>query len=143
MRLYLFRIHLLLTGLKYLRNVGSNLVDAESQIDRTCTPGGAATRSSFVVTGRGGIPLNPLDPLNSDAVVSEWVALDSEEENIDNANPETNPTSVTHRRIVEATGWVKTAEGQMILVAQTPAVTPQTPWLTSPSCERVNAIAQD
>lgn len=123
-----------------LAELPSNLVDAENQIDRSCTPGGAATKRSFIVTGRGGIPPSPLDPLDSSAIVSEWVTLDSFEENTSPAAPEANPTSTTPQPIVEATGWMKTPDGQVILVAQAPRATPYSPWLTSPSCQNMQAV---
>jgi large exoprotein involved in heme utilization and adhesion len=119
-----------------LGELPTNLVDAQGLIDRSCTAGrGSAFNSSFTVTGRGGLPSNPLEPLNSDAVVSNWVSLDSEQENPDSAATNTNPASTTPNQIVEAQGWVKTPDGRVILVAQAPTVTPQTPWLTSPSCQ--------
>ncbi|MCA1995440.1 MAG: S-layer family protein, partial [Coleofasciculus sp. S288] len=124
-----------------LAQLPSNLIDAESQIDRTCTPGGAAQTSSFVVTGRGGMPPNPFDPLNTDAIVSEWVTLDSQRENINHANLNTNPSSTPPKPIVEAQGWVKTPDGQTILVAQASTVTPQNSWFTLPSCQALHSSA--
>jgi large exoprotein involved in heme utilization and adhesion len=123
-----------------LAELPTNVVDAQGLIDRSCTPGGgSAFNSSFTVTGRGGLPSNPTEPLNSDAVVSGWVTLDSEAQNQDDVAIGSDRINTTTQPIVEAQGWVRTADGQVILVAQAPTVTPQTPWLTSPSCQDVQA----
>ncbi|HBL60178.1 MAG TPA: hypothetical protein DDZ80_17450 [Cyanobacteria bacterium UBA8803] len=101
-------------------------------LDRSCTAS-SATQNSFTVTGRGGIPPSPTDPLDSNAVVSNWVSLDSD------ATAATNPTAVTPtsaqpRQIVEAQGWVETTDGQVILVAQSPTVTLQGNWQIPTEC---------
>lgn len=36
--------------------------------------------------------------------------------------------------IVEAQGWVMSPKGQVVLTASAPNVTPEVPWLKSPSC---------
>jgi large exoprotein involved in heme utilization and adhesion len=118
-----------------LAELPTDVVDATRQIDRRCTPAGAAQRSSFVVTGRGGLPPNPTDPLTGETVIADWVTLDSEEENTITAAPEANPTSTTPKQLVEAQGWVYGSDGQVILVAEAPTATPQSPWSTSPSCQ--------
>jgi large exoprotein involved in heme utilization and adhesion len=118
-----------------LAKLPTDVVDATRQIDRRCTPAGADKRSSFVVTGRGGLPPSPTDPLTGEAVITNWVTLDSEEENTNPATPEANPTSTTPKQLVEAQGWVYGSDGQVILVAQAPTATPQSPWQTSPSCD--------
>jgi large exoprotein involved in heme utilization and adhesion len=118
-----------------LAELPTDVVDATRQIDRRCTPAGAAQRSSFVVTGRGGLPPNPTDPLTGEAVIADWVTLDSEEENTNTAAPEANSTSTTPKQFVEAQGWVYGSDGQVILVAEAPTATPQSPWSTSPSCQ--------
>jgi large exoprotein involved in heme utilization and adhesion len=62
-------------------------------IDRHCNPGEAAQRSTFVVTGRGGLPPNPNDTLQGEAVVTNWVTLYPQEENINSPNLDANPTN--------------------------------------------------
>jgi large exoprotein involved in heme utilization and adhesion len=119
-----------------LAELPTNLVDAAGLVDRSCTAGkGSAFNSSFIVTGRGGLPSNPTEPLNSDAVLAGWVSLGSDAENRDHTPSDPNSTSATPQQIVEAQGWVKTPDGQVILVAEAPTVTPGQSWLTSPSCQ--------
>jgi filamentous hemagglutinin family protein len=124
-----------------LATLPSNLVDPESLIDRSCTPGSAALQSSFIITGRGGIPTSPTDPLSSNDVVSEWVTLDTEEETTEDTETPPNPTSTTPERIIEAQGWIVNEQGQVVLVANAPTVSPQTPRPTAPSCEDIRASA--
>jgi filamentous hemagglutinin family protein len=126
-----------------LATLPSNLVDPESLIDRSCTPGSAALQSSFIITGRGGIPTSPTDPLSSNDIVSEWVTLDSEEENSDDTETDTNPTSTAPQPIVEAQGWTVNERGQVVLVANAPTVTPQAPRQTAPPCEDIRANAPE
>jgi large exoprotein involved in heme utilization and adhesion len=119
-----------------LAELPTNVVDAQGLIDRSCTAGrGSAYNSSFTVTGRGGLPSNPTEPLNSDAVLSDWVTLDSQEDNPGGATTDASLPRTTPNQIIEAQGWVKTPDGQVILIAEAPRVTPSSPRLTSPSCE--------
>jgi large exoprotein involved in heme utilization and adhesion len=123
-----------------LGELPTNLVDATGLVDRSCQAGrGSIRNSSFIVTGRGGLPANPTEPLNSDAVLTDWVTLDSQAENRDGANRDANPNSSSPNQIIEAQGWVKMPDGRVILVAEAPTVTPHSPSFTSPSCEEVQA----
>jgi large exoprotein involved in heme utilization and adhesion len=106
-----------------LAELPTEVIDASRQIDRRCTPGGVARNSSFTVTGRGGLPPSPNDPLQGEAVVTNWVSLDSEIEN--NTPPATTtPSSSAPRQLVEAQGWVINEKGQVVLTASAPRVTP-------------------
>jgi len=116
-----------------LLQLPTGLVDPTRLIDRSCNAGGAALASSFIVTGRGGIPPSPLDVLESDAIVNDWVTLD--EETPTQTYPESaTPNSNQPRQIIEAQGWVKLADGQIILVAESPTVTPQVNWQNATGC---------
>ncbi|NER29500.1 MAG: S-layer family protein [Symploca sp. SIO1C4] len=53
----------------------SNLVDASQQIAQGCTPRGRQNASSFIATGRGGLPLSPNEPLRGHSVITNWVDL--------------------------------------------------------------------
>jgi large exoprotein involved in heme utilization and adhesion len=58
----------------------------------------------------------------------------SEAGNIDEAEADGNSTTTPPKQIVEAQGWVKTPDGQVILVAEANPVIPHNPWSTSASC---------
>jgi large exoprotein involved in heme utilization and adhesion len=116
-----------------LGDLPTDVVDGTRLIDNRCTPAGATQRSSFVITGRGGLPPSPTDPLQGESVITNWVTLDSQEENT-NTVPIANPTRTTPKQLVEAQSWVFGADGQVILTAQSPTVTPEKSWQTLPSC---------
>jgi large exoprotein involved in heme utilization and adhesion len=55
---------------------------------------------------------------------------------------QTQPESVTSnssqsRQIIEAQGWVKLANGQIMLVAESPTVTPQVNWQNTTDCDNI------
>ncbi|GAB4177223.1 MAG: hypothetical protein Fur006_08690 [Coleofasciculaceae cyanobacterium] len=110
-----------------------NVVDASQQIDRRCTPEAAKERGSFTITGRGGLPPNPNEPLQGDSAIANWITLDSEENN--NTPPaSTTPNSSAPRELVEAQGWIINEKGQVVLIATAPNATPQGMWLSPPEC---------
>ena len=126
-----------------------NVVDAQEQIAANCNPGGKLARGSFKATGRGGIASSPTEPLMSnDAVAADWLKLPSEGENRaadfqngviqEQGNTEVNAQKSdfvnSSTEIVEAQGWVIDNDGNVVLVAQAPTVTPHSPSPTSTSC---------
>jgi large exoprotein involved in heme utilization and adhesion len=106
-----------------LAELPTDVVDASRQIDRRCTPGEVADNSRFTVTGRGGLPTSPNDTLQGEAVVTNWVALDSEVENHTPA-ASTTPSGSAQRPLVEAQGWVINERGEVVLTEQVPTVSP-------------------
>ncbi|NES18359.1 MAG: filamentous hemagglutinin N-terminal domain-containing protein [Symploca sp. SIO3E6] len=75
-----------------------------------------SANSQFFNTGRGGLPPNPHEALRSNIASVPWVTLNSEEEN--------TTTDSTVTEIVEAQGWVKLPNGQIILTPHPPSLTP-------------------
>ena len=110
----------------------TSLVDASRLIAQSCAAGGGAIANrigSFTISGRGGLPPNPNESLNSDAVWQDWRLINNQIGNSVNRevpaeNSQINLTAPRIRQIVEAQGWVKTPDGRVILVAQSPTVTP-------------------
>lgn len=90
--------------------------------------------SEFIVTGRGGLPPNPTQPLTINTPIIEWA---SPQENLSAQykpqtqylREETNSSS-----LVEATGWIVDGRGKIILVADAPTATPTTGGLIHPGC---------
>ncbi|MCL1470607.1 filamentous hemagglutinin N-terminal domain-containing protein [Argonema antarcticum] len=104
-------------------------VDTENQVAKSC-----ARRNSnqFTVTGRSGLPPSPNNYLNSEGV---WVDLRTSQPTQENSpSPSRNSQFSRPDRIVEAQGWVRTADGKIVLTAQTSSVTPSSPALTPPGC---------
>ncbi|MCU0537685.1 MAG: hypothetical protein MUD14_27685 [Hydrococcus sp. Prado102] len=87
------------------------------------------------MTGRGGIPANPREPLPGEAVLgADWLTLDTEAEN--NAEVETPSQSENSspEPIIEAQGWIVDRDGKVILTAQAPTTTPNSPGFAPHSC---------
>jgi filamentous hemagglutinin family protein len=111
-------------------------VDLTELIATGCgASGGVASRTSenkFIITGRGGLPPTPSEVLRSDLALADLgsAGQDATDRTITATKqiiPEPTP-------IVEAQGWVISPQGQVVLTASAPDVTPEVPWLRSPSC---------
>ncbi len=108
-------------------------VPVDTELAQGCNSPNYA-QSSFIITGRGGLPPNPKDILTPDSVEVDWVTLNP---NIDNRNSPSvtkNPTKPTPEPIVEATGWVFNAKGQVVFTADAPTTTPRSSWNKSAQC---------
>ncbi|MBW4615718.1 MAG: filamentous hemagglutinin N-terminal domain-containing protein [Desmonostoc vinosum HA7617-LM4] len=115
-----------------------NVVETAGQIVSNCNPTSKIARGSFIVSGRGGIAPNPTEPLTGDAVLADWITVEPKAENrvdgiqnrtkdqLQTVNSVNQPT-----QIVEAQGWIIDANGNVVLVAQAPTVTPHNSALTS------------
>ncbi|QDL09759.1 hypothetical protein DP113_19235 [Brasilonema octagenarum UFV-E1] len=91
-------------------------------------------KSSFIYTGRGGLPPNPKDILTPDAVQVDWVTLNPNSDKGNSPSVSTNPTNPTPEPIVEATGWVFNAKGEVVFTADAPNTTPRSSWQTPAKC---------
>jgi len=85
--------------------------------------------SQFIITGRGGLPPSPNEPLVPNLIWQDG----------DNTGPNTQQPVVeslpSDDRIVEAQGLIVNAEGKIELVANPPKITPHSPWSpTLPGC---------
>jgi filamentous hemagglutinin family protein len=106
----------------------ANLTDASTQIAQACASGAIARRQSeFVITGRGGLPLSPIDPRSSETILSAWATLETapettSEPQLSFASPiAPSPIAASSTApIVEAQGWMLDAAGQVLLVATAP-----------------------
>ena len=124
-----------------LAELPTDFVNAQGLIDRSCTPGGsAAQNSSFTVTGRGGLPSNPTDPLSDDTVWSDLRTFTPQAENLLSSATDVDPNQSSTKQIVEAQGWIVNPNGNVILTAKAHPATQQSPWLMSPTCQDVRAV---
>ena len=76
------------------------------------------------MTGRGGLPPTPREALSTNAVLVDWVTLNPEGENRSRPAASTDQTRSVLAPIVEATGWAIGANGEVVLIARAPTVTP-------------------
>ncbi|MEH2172103.1 two-partner secretion domain-containing protein [Nostoc sp.] len=97
----------------------SNLVDVSQQIAQGCTPKGGQNTSRFIATGRGGLPQSPNEPLRGRSVITSWVDLPAQATAITDKSSTASMTKSTDP-IVEAQGWIVDANGNIMLVAQSP-----------------------
>ncbi|MGA7933777.1 MAG: S-layer family protein, partial [Kovacikia sp.] len=133
----------------------TNLVDPSRLIAQGCSASGGQGASSFVATGRGGLPPGPTDPLMSEAVAVGWVTLQEGNgqnhetggrqaeqphtlpaSRFEGQNPpgSASPISLPPAPIIEAQGWVKGANGNVLLVSTPPATVPHAPAIAPPVC---------
>jgi large exoprotein involved in heme utilization and adhesion len=112
------------------------VVDASNQITQACSGARAGDSSSeFIVSGRGGLPTSPTEPLVGDDSLAEWSTLNEPTSATVPASreaeePATRATRLWRLRetIVEAQGWVVAKDGttQLIAADSTRAVQPPT-----------------
>ncbi|QSJ21104.1 filamentous hemagglutinin N-terminal domain-containing protein [Nostoc sp. UHCC 0702] len=122
-----------------------NAVDAQDKIVAGCNSAQRIAKASFITTGRGGIASSPTDALISDAVLTDWIVLEGQDENraasVHNRPVTPNQSNAlkinsvnSPTQIVEAQGWVMDSNGNVVLVAQAPTVTPHSSTLNPASC---------
>ncbi len=118
-----------------LVNLPDELVDVSNQIAQSCPGGGGPNTSKFVVTGRGGIPEDPNEMLNSDTLWTDTrVPITPSENQSSSPRATTEQTKSAPAPLVEANGWVIDTDGEVVLTAAAPSNTLQVPWLNSSIC---------
>ena len=96
----------------------TNPVDVSQQIVQGCTSRGRENASTFIATGRGGLPLSPNQPLRGRAVITNWVMLPDESNGQTREIKQERTTKPTPETIVEAQGWIVNSRGEVELVAE-------------------------
>ena len=110
-------------------------VDVTGQIAQGCPAGIGPRASKFVVTGRGGLPPDPMEALRSEPTLADLGTTVQNQENRTSATTSSNPTSSEPAPLVEAQGWVTNSKGEVVLVAQAPTAILHIPWLTPTICQ--------
>ena len=116
------------------------LVDITGLVARD--PCSQKEQSEFIMTGRGGLPPSPFDPLSSAVTAVEWATQeDTASAGISRSRNRSSSTTFSRdeesteaQTIVEATGWRMNTNGDIILTASSPRAAPYRPGLTVPSC---------
>ncbi len=119
-----------------LTELPETLVDAEGLINQdicSIKDNQIASGSSFIITGRGGLPPNPNAPLSPSNGILEWATPSQETSQSPIVLSNQHPT--THRIIQQAQGWIVSPNGTVILTAEVPNVTLQSPAVTHPTCQ--------
>ncbi len=99
----------------------------------------ASHGSSFIVTGRGGLPPTPNQSLNVEATWEDWrigVVNESIESKESHGLTLNNQSIIDNKakEIIEAQGWYKDGNGNVILTANPTEVTPHSSWLSGANC---------
>ena len=136
-----------------------SILDTSDQISKACTPGGWGFTNSFASTGRGGLPISPTEPLQDTSTLSTWVRLKPRLQraggspSVRQQTPKTTnrpikPGSKTapnndklyrnnntgKSQIVEATGWIVDADGNIEFIAQANQARSKSSWQNPASC---------
>ncbi|MBR8836734.1 MAG: filamentous hemagglutinin N-terminal domain-containing protein [Stigonema ocellatum SAG 48.90 = DSM 106950] len=111
-------------------NVPQEIIQPKEVVAQVCTAKREQDKSEFTITGRGGLPPRPSEPLSSQALVSFEPNL---AENLSHSAMVVKETQ-TSKLPPPARGWYINAQGNLILSANAPIVTPYSSVLTSSSC---------
>ena len=104
----------------------ANLLDRSAQVQQGCQATASTARSSFINSGRGGVPASPADVTTSATSFDRWVTLNPA---LMTSAPPTSAASISQASpLVEAQGWVRTAGGDITLFSANPVT------LASASC---------
>lgn len=98
-------------------------VDPPQEIARGCNIRDVSKTSSFVFVGRGGVPPGPHELQTAQTVWQDLrTPYTQSPPAITSKSPNQAPTLPSHKNtsLVEAKGWVRNAEGQIILTANLP-----------------------
>lgn len=123
-----------------LLNLPTVLVD--TSVAHICDAGGSQAQSEFIVTGRGGLPQNPGEVLSVDALQVDLITLKPEADKTSTGVASTNSIRPTTAPIVEATGWVTDASGNVVLTASPTTVTPHSSWQKITYCRADQSTAK-
>jgi len=125
-----------------LRQLESTPIDVAAIVARDICrleDGKIAGGSSFIVTGKGGLPPTPATPINSYQNLLDWVDINSENNHLSGAKLEENAiqkkSNLPQKEVsIEAKGWVKRADGKIVLTANPISGSANNPSLVHPSC---------
>jgi large exoprotein involved in heme utilization and adhesion len=106
-------------------NLPQEVVQPEDKIAIACSSQRQEEQSQFIVTGRGGLPPRPTEPLSSEALVGV-------------ESPATQSSSIPKKETATlpppARGWYVNKEGLVILASQAPEIVPYDSKLTKQEC---------
>ncbi|MEH2288340.1 two-partner secretion domain-containing protein [Nostoc sp.] len=112
-------------------------IPVDTEVAQTCQASRTLAKSSFTITGRGGLPPNPGEALNADAVQVDLVSLNPNRDNRDRSFVPSKITTHAPEPIIEATALALNEKGEVVLRANFPTTTPHSPWLKPASCRAI------
>jgi filamentous hemagglutinin family protein len=107
-----------------------NVTDPTRQISTGCP---ADRGNKFTITGQGGLPANPTQPLETQSTWQDWRFLNNPNPKATESTQESLNTNTKYKTpLVEATNWQINSSGEVELVAQNS--NPQSAWNSPNSC---------
>lgn len=91
----------------------------ESPLPSACTPGTPQAKSEFIFTGKGGIAPDSLEILSIAHYQPNWIEISSSPKNSSQSRLSNYDILKPTSQIVEAKGWMRDKNGEMVLVADT------------------------
>jgi len=125
-----------------LAELPTNLIDSSGLIANSCIGRSNQTSGKFIITGNGGLPVMPDDPLVASYQTYQLPTVHSASVSTLQENPQdledtttSKPNnSSTSAPIVEANGWIYSPNGDVILTADAPTVAPNSSKFQLPTC---------
>ncbi|GAC1465255.1 MAG: hypothetical protein NVSMB70_11160 [Chamaesiphon sp.] len=118
---------------KGLTLLPEKVTDVSTVVVQSCSAAANLARGRFVVTGRGGLPANPTEPLSDETVLTNLSTQSGQLTQPLSVAPQPK-TINTQTQLVEAQGWLVNPKGQVVLIAEAPTVTPHNPWSSPLAC---------
>ena len=132
-----------------LTSLPTDVVDPTAMIDYQCQVGRSSTENKFTMTGRGGLPPNPNEPLGEEDWLEDLGSpmevgeVGGAGEAGEIVSPVVgNASASSPKQIVEAQSWMIDSDGRVALTVQVPAHTPvtatsQQTWQAPASCQNI------
>ena len=127
---------------KGLSNLPVDTSDASKLVAEKCLADRQG--SSFVITGRGGVPASPFDTISAVNIPDHLGSISNQTANNTSnlvtsrsANPSDRLPHNIPDRIVEAQGWIINSQGQISLIAEVAAM-PAPVWSNQPKCVSIS-----
>lgn len=120
-----------------LVSLSKTLVDVSRLVAQGCSESRSNVgegKSEFIITGRGGLPLQPGESLQAETIVVNNDTLEAAKEQrsaLVNTVPQDQATST---QLVEAQGWIIDDQGEVVLTTQPPTATPDNSASTQATC---------
>jgi filamentous hemagglutinin family protein len=108
-------------------DIPANFFTPENQVAQACAAEVGENRSQFIITGRGGLPPSPEEPLSSDVVRINTTPVTTP------VRSTLNNTSVVAKLPRPATSWGLNSKGEVVLTSNTANFT-QSYWLPQANC---------
>ncbi|NJO59037.1 MAG: S-layer family protein [Richelia sp. RM2_1_2] len=116
-----------------INSLPTDVVDPSNQIDQGCAAFNEDTASEFKVTGRGGLPPSPDQPLSSNAVWEDIRTTATNPQKL-TANTTAKTPKQEANKITPASGWVFNEDGEVTLISSASKATSEKLEFTPKSC---------